>query len=163
MQRSVIALFHNPWPDQLDRPRDRNPARLYRYAIWYKANPRSAEYMKNLLGEHFPESEWINTADQLDWQSSIGNADEVVLLYPDAIGLGFSAMERIILKHKKTWAGVTVLNGRGRQFRQNGATRLGLRSRRLLEWTMLPEMIFLALFLLLTPILWVFDLARGRT
>lgn len=163
MQQSVIALYHNPWPGHLDRPRDRHPVHLYRYAIWYKANPRSEEYLRALLGERFPDAKWLSVDEQSEWREHIGEADEIVLLYPDSIGLGFAALERKIRKSKKTWAGVTVLNGRRRQFRLTGATQLGLRMRRLLEWTMLPEMVFLLAFLVITPILWALDLARGRS
>lgn len=163
MQRSVIALFFNPWPGHMERPRDRHPLRLYRYAIWYKANPRNAEYLRELLAERFPDAEWVSVDEQPEWRERIGGADEIVLLYPDSIGLGFASLEREIHASRKAWAGVTVLNGRRRQFRLNGATRLGLRMRRLLEWTMLPELMFLAVFLVVTPLLWALDLVRGRT
>jgi hypothetical protein len=157
-----IALHHNPWPENLERPRGLNPLRLYRYAVWYKANPRSADYLRALLAEQFPGVACVSS-DQADWRERIAAADEVVLLYPDAIGLSFASVEREIDACKKAWAGVTVLNGRRRRFRLNGGTLLGLRLRRALEWTMLPELLFLAVFVVITPLLWVFDLARGRT
>jgi hypothetical protein len=38
-----------------------------------------------------------------------------------------------------------------------------LRLRRVLEWTMLPEMAVLPVFIVATPLLWAFDAMRGRT
>lgn len=163
MTHSVVALFHSPWPQAgMARP-DRGDARaLYRYAVWYKANPRGVEYMRDLVAGHFPEATWVNTAESEDWRQRIAVADQIVLLYPDAIGMGFSPIERDLIAHKLAWAGVTVLNGRSRRFRLNGGTHMGLRLRRFLAWTMLPEMLFLPVFVLATPVLWGLDLMRGR-
>ena len=90
-------------------------------------------------------------------------ADTVVLLFPDSIGLGFTPIERAVSAHKRDLANVVALNGRNRDFRLNAATRLGLRLRRVLEWTMLPEMALLPVFVVATPLLWIFDAVRGRT
>jgi len=164
MTLRVVALCHNPWPSSgLERPPGRSPAALYRYAVWYKANPRSEEYMRALLAEHMPGADWVSTTQDADWAERVAAADQVLLLYPDAIGLGFTPVERTILARKRPWAGVTVLNGRRRKFLLNCATRRALRLRRLLEWTMLPELLFLPVFVLVTPLLWAADLARGRT
>lgn len=164
MTHRVVALYHNPWPGAgLERPQRRSPQALYRYAVWYKSNPRRAEYMRALLAEQFPEAVWISTAEHHDWTERIAEASTVVLLYPDAIGLGFGSIERSVMAHKRAWAGVTVLNGRRRKFLLNGATRRGLRLRRFLEWTMLPELLFLPVFVASTPLLWAADFIRGRT
>jgi hypothetical protein len=164
MKHCVVALFYMPWAAAgPERPKGINPIDLYRYAVWYKANPRNVDYMRTLLAEHFPDATWVNTVEHADWADRISAADTVVLLYPDAIGLGFSSVERVVMAHKRAWAGVEVLNGRRRRFRLNGATRTGLRLRRLLEWTMLPELIFLPVFIVATSLLWVADLVRGRT
>ncbi len=163
MTHRIVALYHNPWPQSaLERPRTRDPAALYRYAVWYKANPRSTEYMRALLSDRLPEAVWVTTEDQ-DWATRIAEADQVVLLYPDAIGLGFMPVERVVMKRKRPWAGVTILNGRRRKFLLNAATKWALRLRRFLEWTMLPELLFVPIFVLVTPLLWAVDLIRGRT
>lgn len=164
MTNRVVAVYHNPWPESpLERPGLGDPVALYRYAIWYKANPRNAEYMRSLLASHYPDVEWINTQDDPAWAERLGGTDTVVLLYPDAIGLGFAAVERTVMARKLAWAGVTVINSRRRKFLLNCTTRMGLRLRRFLEWTMLPEFLFLPVFIVATPILWAFDLLRGRT
>jgi hypothetical protein len=163
MTHRVVALYHNPWPQAgMERPQGRSLGALYRYAVWYKANPRSAEYMRALLAERLPEALWVSTGTDADWRQRIAAADQVVLLYPDAIGLGFSAVERALMGSKRPWAGVSVLNGRRRKFLLNGATRRALRLRRALEWTMLPELLFLPVFVAVTPVLWTLDRIRGR-
>jgi hypothetical protein len=162
MTRRIVALFHSPWPEEgLKRPSGSQLLAQYRYAVWYKANPRSTDYMRALQQERFPEAEWVTTAEP-DWTKRLARADTVLVLYPDSIGLGFSHVERAILANKLNMTGLVVLNGRRREFRLNSATRLGLSLRRLLEWTMLPEMLMLPVFVAVTPILWAIDAVRGR-
>jgi hypothetical protein len=164
MKHRTVALFHSRWPAEgLRRPTRVRPFDLYRYALWYKANPRTANYMRTLQQERFPDAEWVDTGEHSDWINRLSHADTVVLLYPDSIGLGFRPIERSVLAHKLDWTAVVVLNGRRREFRLNNATRLGLRLRRLLEWTMLPELLFLPVFVVMTPLLWTIDAVRGRT
>jgi hypothetical protein len=164
MTRRIVALFHSPWPaDGLKRPARSKPVEQYRYAVWYKANPRTAGYMRALQQERIPSADWVNTAAHSDWTDHIARADVVVLLYPDSIGLGFGPIERSVFAHKREWATVEVLNGRRRQFRLNAATRLGLRLRRVLEWSMLLELLFVPVFVIVTPVLWAIDVVRGRT
>jgi hypothetical protein len=163
MKRRTVALFHSPWPAEgLERPAHSKPFAQFRYAVWYKANPRSAAYMRALQQDRFPEAEWVDTVTDLDWANRVSQVDMVVLLYPDAIGLGFGHLEHTMFKHKPRWATVKVLNGRRRDFLLNSATRLGLRLRRLLEWTMLPEILFIPIFVILTSLLWTIDAVRGR-
>jgi hypothetical protein len=163
MKRRIVALFHSPWPaGGLERPVRSEPWSQYRYAVWYKANPRSAEYMRVLQQERLPDAEWVETGEHSDWIERLSRADMIVLLYPDSIGLGFGRIERSVLEHKLDWTDVVVLNGRRREFRLNKATRFGLRLRRLLEWSMLPEILFLSVFVVVTPLLWAIDAVRGR-
>jgi len=65
--------------------------------------------------------------EQADGTERVSDADKIVLLYPDAIGLGFGAVKQSVARHKRGWASAEVLNGQ----------------RRLLEWSMLPELLFL--------------------
>lgn len=164
MTRRSVALLHSPWPaGALARPPRNKPLDQYRYAVWYKANPRSSDYMRALQLEHFPDAELVDTSEHPDWINRLSRADLIVLLYPDSIGLRFGSVERAVLTHKSKCATVVAVNGRRRTFRLNGATRLGLRLRRLLEWSMLPELLLLPVFIVVTPLLWAFDAARGRT
>lgn len=164
MNRRTVALFHSPWPaDGLARPPRSKPFAQYRYAVWYKANPRDAGYMHALQQTQLPGAEWVDAVASKDWIERVSNADKIVLLYPDAIGLGFSAIERAVFAHKKGLATVGILNGRRRQFSLTAATRAWLRLRRVLERTMLLELLSIPVFIVVTPLLWTIDAVRGRT
>jgi len=159
----TIGLFYSPWPAAgFERPPRSQPLEQYRYAVWYKSNPRDAAYMQALLRERYPDAAWVDARDGADWQAAVGCADRVVMLYPDAIGLGFGRLEREVAFRRRTAATVEALNGRRRRFRLNAATRLGLRLRRAVEWSMLGEFLFLPIFVVMTPILLAIDLVRGR-
>jgi hypothetical protein len=164
MTGRTVAVFYSPWPaDGVKRPPRSRPLAQYRYAVWYKANPRSAGYMRTLQQERFPDAEWVEVGAGRDWLNRVSQAHTLVLLYPDAIGLRFGAIERLILSRKTKSATVEILNGRRRQFKLTSLTRWGLRLRRFLEWTMLPEMVFIPVFIVVTPVLWTIDAVRGRT
>ena len=163
MKHRTIALFYSPWPaDGLARPPRSKPFAQYRYAVWYKANPRSSAYMRALQQERVADAEWVDTGSDRDWRNRVDETDSIVLLFPDSIGLGFGKLEQEVFARKPDWADVRVLNGRRREFRLNGAVRLGLRIRRFLEWTMLPELLFIPVFMVLTLMFWAMDTMRGR-
>ena len=61
----------------------RSLLRAYRRALLEKSNPRSPEYMRKLAEERLRDTP-VEVAVPPD-------TEEVVLLYPDAIGLGFAA------------------------------------------------------------------------
>jgi hypothetical protein len=160
----TVALFYSPWPrDGLVRQSGLRPLRQYRYAVWYKANPRSVAYMRTLLQERSPDAEWVDVQEEPGWAGRVSDADAVVLLYPDSIGLGFAAIEHAVFTRKRREAIVDVLNGRRRSFHLDRATRMTLGLRRFLERTMLAEFLFVPVFVIVTPVLWAFDAMRGRT
>jgi len=64
--------------------------------------------------------------------------DHVVLVYPDALGLGCEVAERQALDRH---ASVMVINGRRRAFRLDGTLHDGLRFRRLLARTRIVELV----------------------
>lgn len=165
MIRRVVGLFSRPWREDLtvSAPPALNPLKMYHWAVWYKANPRDEDYMRALFNEHYPEGDFFNIDQENDWRAAVGQADKVVLLYPDAIGLGFSRWERETKGLLKPWAGMRVLNGRRRTFRLGASALLGLRLRRLVERAMLGEVLAIFVFLLATPILTVKDWWEGRS
>ena len=61
-QEKTAGLYYNPWPvDYSAGPlRNRNPLELYRKAVWFKANPRTREYMKDLFLERYPNGEFLD-------------------------------------------------------------------------------------------------------
>ena len=163
MERRVVGLFHLPWPADPSRLRtSRSPLQMYRYAVWFKANPRSAEYMQQLFSERFPDGEFFHVDENGGWRAASAQAHTVVLLYPDSIGLGFGGLEREVGRLRKKWAALRVLNGRRREFLWTASAARALRLRRLIERTMLGELVFLPVFVCLTPLLLLADLLRGR-
>ena len=159
MERKVLGVFHNPWRTDYD-PR-KSLAELYRRAVCLKANPRAEEYMRALFAERYPEGRFVTTGGD-DWRRELPAADTVVLLYPDASGINFSRVEDEVMRAKKTWATVRVLNGRRRDFVLSRATRRALRRRRFVERTMLGEALAVLIFAAATPFFVASDLIRGR-
>ena len=159
MERKVLGVFHNPW--RADYDPKRSLAELYRRAVWLKANPRDEDYMRALFAERYPGGAFHTTADD-GWRRELPAADTVVLLYPDANGIDFSDLEGEVMRHRKTWATVRVLNGRRRDFVLNGGVRRALRRRRFVERAMLGEALAVIAFAAATPFFVASDLIRGR-
>ena len=163
MNGAVVGLFLDRWRNEVAAPRRRriDPGALWRKAVWFKANPRSADYMRARLEERCPGAQFIELFAGQDFHATLAGAERVILLYPDAIGLGFSRLERYVLARVPD-AAVLVLNGRRRFFVLDRGTRRRLLVRRALEQTMLIECLAGLAMLIATPILLAFDLARGR-
>lgn len=155
-----IGIFYNPWKSEFDYKS--SLAELYRRAVWFKANPRSEEYMRALFAERSPDGIFLNALSDTDWKSHLASADSILLLYPDSIGIGFAAIESEVAADKQKWATVRILNGRRRAFVFNGKVRRQLRLRRFFEQTMLGEALFTMGFLAVTPFFFISDLVRGR-
>jgi hypothetical protein len=132
-----------------DAPR-RSLRRAYRRALFEKSNPRSAEYMRALFDQRYPGARIAATHDP--------EAETIVLLYPDSIGLGFGPLERRV----RGAATVRVLNGRGRDFELDARARRSLAMRRVAERTMVVEAAALAVGVVATPLLLALDFVRGR-
>jgi hypothetical protein len=125
--------------------------RGYRRALFERANPRTPEYMRALFAERYPDGLVASDVPAT-------NVETIVLLYPDAIGQGWSSLERRL----PTGVPVRVLNGRRREFPFDRRAQLALSVRRALERSMLGEALALAVFVLLTPVLVTADVMRGR-
>ncbi|MGN7614058.1 hypothetical protein ACQZV8_18465 [Magnetococcales bacterium HHB-1] len=159
-----LGLFH-PWPEPDFSHETRLGARILRkikYFFWYRANPRDRAYMEALFCDHFPQGEFVDVSQTPSWTQLIQRTDHIVLLYPDAIGHPFSAIEKTIQKKKKPSTGVEILNGRKRLFLWNRSTRWALKWRRMLEYTPIFEIIALIIFIVITPFLWLWDRQRGH-
>lgn len=164
MNQQVVGIFSYPWNKeygQTKRP-SRNLLEKYRRMVWYKANPRREVYMKKEFFEHWPDGIFVNADTDSEWHHKISKADTIVLLYPDAIGLGFGQIESRVAQVKKKWAAVRILNGRKRSFLLTPFVWRQLISRRFLERSMLGEIIFTALFIVITPIFVIIDKIKGR-
>lgn len=162
MTGNVIGLFYDHWTRIRETPTTwRNPFSLWTKAVWYKANPRSADYMKVILAERYPQAAFLDIGSDPLAPGPLKDASKVILLYPDAIGLGFTPVERDIARHAPQTP-VEILNGRRRQFAFDDESRRALRFRRLLEWTMLVECVTGIVILLATPFLLLADVVRGK-
>jgi len=155
---NAIGLFLNTWPAEFGR----SPRQYYLRAVHFKANPRSKEYMQSLFMEYFPGGEFIDTAQQGDWPSRVQRADRIVLLYPDATGIGFCKTERKLIRIMPKGCIILALNGRRRLFEFNWLTRKALYLRRLLERYMIGEITAAVFIMLATPFLWLWDQLRGK-
>ena len=130
-----------------------------------RRNPRDRAYMEKLAAEVFPDfsleqTVHVNedTAPTIDWAA----ADEIVLLWPDGNGTGWSGVERVIFARKRASGRVVVLSGPRRRFSLDPAARNAFRWRRFLEKTLAAEIAFLVAFVVLTPWLLLSDLVRRR-
>ena len=128
------------------------PLKLHN-VVSIRANARSKEYMLDLLHEYFPEAR----VDQMDVPCE--NA-QIILLYPDSIGLGWSHLEKRLWKKFQE---VRVLNGRKRCFALTKHGRLKLVLRRFLEVTFLPEIVCAPFLLLYGTFLAIKDKIKGQS
>lgn len=146
----------------------------------YRANPRSVEYMLDRATEFKAQSAPGAVADVLvegetlmpekhyAWIRQIQTVlvdlsgyDTVVLLYPDAIGLGWDTLERTVGDlHAQQ---CIVINGRRRIFIWDHASRRALAWRRLLYRFSFLEGLFAALLFVASVWFAVADLCAGRT
>ena len=131
--------------------------RTFFRAIQMKSNPRSESYMTALFLEKYPKGVFCNIDKPSSVFKDVTPLDKVVLLYPDATGLGYGRIEKKF-KSKDVW----VLNGRKRQFQRTRKSWVKFKFLRFLEKTMIPEFIFMASFVVVTPLLLLVDLLRGK-
>ena len=84
-----------------------------------------------------------------------------MLLYADPIGIDTGWLEREI---RTRWPAKRLLavNGRRRVFRLDARAARGLALRRFLQKVRIVEFAFVAVFVLVTPLLLLWDLSRGR-
>jgi hypothetical protein len=129
-------------------------------AIVWKANPRPAAYMRARFAEAAPDGRVVEAGEAL--APALRDAGTVVLLYPDAIGLGWRPVERVVRRAAPTGAAIEVLNGRRRRFALDRRTARALTVRRVLEWTMLGELLAAPVVVGAAAALAAVDLLRGR-
>ena len=127
----------------------------------YRGNPRSLEYMKGLVDHYLGKTDLVPTYD-LSMLSRIPTVDQIVLLWPDANGMGWFDIERRVFKLKRASSDVYVLNGRKRLFGLSKIQWRLIRFKRFLEKSFLLEMGVLLLFIITAPILALWDgLSQG--
>jgi hypothetical protein len=159
MSRSVVGICSAVQPlAAKEFQRDfKHPILLYKNVVKYKSNPRSEKMMRALFKQRFPEGKVVRIGEDID-----EGVDEIVLLFPDAIGLGWGRLERDIKKKFKQSIEYSCLNGRGRYFSLSFSRSISLRWRRALEKSMFTEFLSVFLFVMITPFLFIIDLFRRR-
>lgn len=125
------------------------PAKLYQ-AVCYRANPRSRQYMQDLLAAEFPDVQIVEA------KKIPADAKTIILLYRDAIGLGCSYLEGTLIRSKQ----LIALNGRKRKFALPAMQHFKLCIKRLLEITLLPELIIAPVLIGLALMLAIKDQIR---
>jgi hypothetical protein len=139
------------------------PITAYRKVLWQKSNPRSEQYMRDLFFERYPDGEFVVVQDGESVARRLAGARQIVLLYPDAIGLGFGGVETAALRvAARSGMRVRALNGRRREFELDGRALRALRLRRVLERYMLGELAITIGFIMATPFLVFADFVRGK-
>ena len=134
-------------------------SRYWRAVVW-KANPRNAQYMHDLFAASVPGGRVVDAGPGM--ADALTSADRVLLLYPDAVGLGWRTIEQAVRDAAPGSSPIEVLNGRRRRFVLDSRTRRALWLRRVLERTMVVELLAAPLIVGLAPALWVIDAIRGR-
>jgi hypothetical protein len=138
---------------------------LGRYLL-HRRNPRSLEYMERLAHQIHPRfvagQTHVVQEDRCLPPLAWHEVDEIVLLWPDGNGTGWTAIERQVFRQKTPATPVRVLNGRGRFFLLTRPVWRGSRWRRFLEKSLVPELGILVLFLITSPWLALWDIALRR-
>ena len=135
-------------------------ARL-RAAARYRRNPRSADYMRQLLASEYPDAELAEITAAVPVER-IAAARRIVLLWADAIGFGWAPIERSVFKTRARGASVIALTGRRRRIELTPGALVAFRARRLAEHLWLGEIAIVAAMLCSAPLLVAWDAARGR-
>ncbi|MDI6792686.1 MAG: hypothetical protein QME81_07455 [bacterium] len=159
--RLCVSYFPGDYPSWLGSGFLRPAFNLLTKAGNYKRNPRNESYMKDLVAEVFGDDFRQIEAKDLR-PEDIKKAEEIVLLWPDGNGYGWFRVESQIFAFKKRGAKVMVLNGRRRGFQLTIRLWFGYWLRRFLERFWIGELVFSAVFLVVSPLMVAWDLMRGR-
>ena len=151
-----LCIYYDYW-------KSKNLNNIYHKGVHYKANPRDQEYMKTLVASCRPDVDFyvVEQAEDLHalkWDEY----HDVVVAYPDAIGLGYLWIERFIQENVDPVKNITVMNGRRREIPFNRNNLTSLRLRRFLEKTLLGEIAFTLYFIAATPFFLVWDILHGK-
>lgn len=152
----TVGLLHIP-KDYSSPPPGLGGA--WRRHLIANAAARDRTYMTGLFTSHFPHGALIELEEGRIQPDAAAIADNIILLFPDAIGMDFGDIERNVAARWPSGR-VFVLNGRRRFFKLDAPMRRKLALRRFLEATRLPELVFFAVFLVATPMLLLIDALR---
>lgn len=127
----------------------------------YQRNARTEDYMIQVAQEQsVGEGKWGDVSE-FD-RNQIQDAEEIVLIWRDANGLGWGREEMRLWLQKNSKTPIKVLNGRDRFFLLNPATWLGYLIRRFIERSYLGEAGLAFLLIASFPFLFIWDFGRGH-
>jgi hypothetical protein len=160
---TTVAVEHFPeeLPRRLLTGRLSAPFARLRRVSSYKRNPRDAAYMRAVLEDTYGDGVAVVAASTLT-PAALREASEVVLLWPDGNGFGWSIVERRVRAWKSPSCRIFVLNGRCRCFELTPAVQASYLARRVLERFWIGELVFSVLFFAISPWLVAWDLIRGH-
>ncbi len=151
-----LYLYYDYW-------KNKNLNNIYHKGVHFKSNPRTFEYLTSKLKDKITNSDVVILTDMADLEKIDFDAyEKIILLYPDSTGLGWYAIERIILKNVNEMKNIYIINGRGRKIVFNKLNLMSLRIKRCLERSLLGEIIFTVFFIVSTPFLLIKDLINGK-
>ncbi|WP_447983605.1 hypothetical protein [Nitrospira sp. Nam74] len=127
----------------------------------YRGNPRSLAYMNELIRCQMGTVDLVPRHD-LSLLSQVSTFEQIVLLWPDANGMGWFDIERRVFNGRKAGSRVYVLNGRRRFFELPRKQWRLFRFKRFMEKTFLLEFVVLFLFLLTAPVMALWDSVSAR-
>src|SRR5579872_4056435 len=142
----------------------RNPRSILASVILKLANHvqngrtvRGRQFMESVAREAFPQFQpdrMLTVGEaallpQTDWRA----VSEIVLIWPDANGMGWAPIERQIFRNAAPGARVLVVNGRRRRIELTRNSWRSMRWRRFLEKSLVVELAFTVAFLFITPAL----------
>jgi hypothetical protein len=127
----------------------------------YRRNPRTPEYMRNLVESTWPGVEVVEVDGGVPG-GRLAKSDAIVLLWADAIGYGWAPVERAVFRARPRGGRVYALNGRKRTIELTPGTLLAYRLRRVVERLWIGEAVMAGALLLTAPVLVMWDFARGR-
>ena len=156
---AILAFPDRPHPAPASAP-GRLLAKLDKVAR-YKRNPRTAAYMRALAETELPGVEVVEV-DRTVPAARLATADDIVLLWPDATGFGWTPLERAVFAGKRPGARVSALNGRRRRIELSRGGLLRFRVRRAIERLWLGEAVMGGALLLSAPFLVTWDFLRGH-
>lgn len=157
-----LCIYHDPedYPHWLQVwPFKYFFSRLALY-LRHKRRPRDEEYMRARCEDRFREYVMVPARDLTP--EMVAKSAEIVLLWPDANGYGWSRIENRVFRQKGRGTNVYALNGRRRFFPFHRGLQLTYLLRRLSERFWVAEALMTAIFVLATPIMLAIDHARGR-
>jgi len=167
----TLAIYHEgvPYPvlqAWAENGSGRLRSSVRKLAGWLRnqRNPRSGDYMERLARERFPQLDKVVCVgpDRRLPEISWAEVQQVILLWPDANGIGWKPIESQCLRSLRAGGRIWILNGRRRQVELGSEVYRSLKRRRTLEVSLLLNIVTSAVVIPLAGVLWLFDLVRGR-